>query len=271
MAGIGVPHTPAFASNVRVGDESDETARCYRGIADQLSAAHADVLVMFSTDHLNTFFFDNFPTLSVGVAPSTSGPNDGTPGLKHVDLAVHEALAEHIRVSSILAGFDISLTQEFTLDHSWLVPLQFFGPAADMPIVPVFVNGHIPPLPSARRAWALGEAVGAAIRRWPEDLRVVVLGSGSFSLDVGGHFIEPKKIFGVPDPAWAEQVHLLLAAGDHERLLSVATRARMAAAGNVGGELLNWLAMIAAIGGGTPTTLDMQPQFGHGYGFWSLA
>jgi gallate dioxygenase len=271
VAGIGVPHTPAFGANVTVGDPDDETAQLFERIADQLDGVSADAIVMFSTDHLNTFFLDNYPTIGVGVAASTSGPNDGTPGVHHVNLAVNHGLAEHLRVESILANFDTSQTQEFTLDHSWLVPMQFIRPAADIPIVPIFFNGHIPPLPTARRAWELGATVGAAIASWHEDLRVVVLGSGSFSLDVGGHFIAPQRIFGVPAPEWVDQIAGLLAAGDHASLIARATRAQMAAAGNVGGELLNWIAMLAAIGGGKPTTLDIQNQFGHGYGFWRVA
>ncbi|MEF2978937.1 hypothetical protein [Subtercola sp. YIM 133946] len=271
VAGIGVPHTPAFAANVTAGDPDDETAVAYARIAEQLDAVDADIVVMFSTDHLNTFFLDNYPALSVGVATQTSGPNDGTPGLRHVELPVCRDLAESIRIDTTIADFDVSQTQEFTLDHSWLVPLQFIRPAADLAIVPIFVNSHIPPIPTARRALSLGRTVGATIASWPEDARVAVLGSGSFSLDVGGHYIEPQKIFGVPAPEWVGQVARFLEAGDHESLVANASRAQMAAAGNVGGELLNWIAMLGAIGGGAPTTLDIHTQFGHGYGFWRLA
>src|ERR1700712_3259863 len=96
VAGIGVPHTPAFAANVKADDPDDETASAYGRIAEQLDAVEADVVGMFSTDHLNTFFLDNYPALGVGVATQTSGPNDGTPGLKHVELSVHRDLAESI-------------------------------------------------------------------------------------------------------------------------------------------------------------------------------
>ncbi|GGF38159.1 extradiol ring-cleavage dioxygenase [Subtercola lobariae] len=270
VAGIGVPHTPAFAANVKVGDPDDETAAAYARIAEQLDAVEPDVVVMFSTDHLNTFFLDNYPAIGVGVATRTSGPNDGTPGLKHVELPVHRDLAESIRIDTALADFDVSQSQEFTLDHSWLVPLQFIRPAADLAIVPIFVNSHIPPIPTARRALKLGRTVGESIASWPEDVRVVVLGSGSFSLDVGGHYIEPQKIFGVPAPEWVERVAAFLEAGDYESLVAHASRAQMAAAGNVGGELLNWIAMLGTIGGGVPSSLDIHDQFGHGYGFWRL-
>jgi gallate dioxygenase len=270
VAGIGVPHTPTFPSNVAVGDATDETSRYFQQVADQLDEVEADVLLMFDSDHLNTFFLDNLPTLSIGVAAGTSGPNDGTPGLAPVNLDVPESLAEHVRNACIESDFDVALTEDFTVDHSVLVPLHYLRPHADIPLLPVFINGLVPPLPSSARCWQLGLAVRDAIHSWPDDLRVAVLASGSFSLDVGGPPINPGSVFGVPDPVWAERVHDHLAVGDTESLVHEATRAQLAAAGNVGGELLNWIAMAATIDAGKPTTLALQPRFGHGYGFWRL-
>lgn len=271
VAGIGVPHTPAFASTVQRDDPDNEVAVFYRRIAEQLEAANVDVLVVFDTDHLNTFFLDNWPLISVGVAPGTSGPNDFTPGLPHVELAIDEPFAEHIRNSCIVDDFDVSLTQEFTIDHSILVPLHFIRPQNDIPVIPVFISTHMHPVPAAERCLALGRAVRDAIATWPADVRVAVMGSGSFSLDVGGPDIFPAKIFGVPAPEWVDRVAAFVHAGDVDGLVAASTRAQMRAAGNVGGEILNWIAMLGAVDAGPPTTFDMQAPFGHGYGFWSIA
>lgn len=270
VAGIGVPHTPTFPSTVAVDDGTSETSRYFTQLADQLSAVRADVLLMFDSDHLNTFFLDNMPQLSIGVAGSTSGPNDATPGLSAVNLAVPEPLAAHVRDSCVESDFDVALTQEFTVDHSILVPLHYLRPQADIPLLPVFINGLVPPFPRARRCWNFGAAVRDAVRSWPDQLRVVIVGSGSFSLEVGGPPINADSVFGVPAADWAEQVHDMIASGDIEQLVARATQAQMLAAGNIGGELLNWIAMLSAIGGGPPNTLSLQPQFGHGYGFWNL-
>ena len=35
-----------------------------------------DLIVMFDTDHLNTFFFDNLPMFAIGVTDAFKGPND---------------------------------------------------------------------------------------------------------------------------------------------------------------------------------------------------
>jgi Catalytic LigB subunit of aromatic ring-opening dioxygenase len=271
VAGVGVPHTPTFPSTVRRGDPDDETAQHFSRIERMLDETRPDMLLMFDSDHLNSFFLDNMPQLSIGVAASTSGPNDGTPALPAAKLAVPHALAEHVRNACVESDFDVAMTQEFTVDHSVLVPLHYLRPAGDLPLLPVFVNGLVPPLPTGRRCFALGRAVRDAVTDWPDDLRVAVVASGSFSLEVGGPRVDPNSIFGVPAPEWAEQVTAWLAAGDLDALLAAATRARMAAAGNVGGELLNWIAMLAAVGADTPAALELQPQYGHGFGFWAAS
>ena len=53
--------------------------------------------------------------------------------------------------------------------------------------------------------------------------------------------------------------------GEIDTLLTEATFARMQKAGNIGGELLNWIAMLGAIGDHKPSWL--QPQRGEGDGF----
>ena len=64
----------------------------------------------------------------------------------------------------------------------------------------------MPPLPPAQRCYALGQAVARAIESWPAQMRVVVMGSGSFSLEVGGPRMAPGRSDGVPDPDWCARV-----------------------------------------------------------------
>jgi hypothetical protein len=80
------------------------------------------------------------------------------------------------------------------------LPLHFLTPRMHIPVIPVFISGHVPPLPSAQRCHALGQAVGGAIVSWPSALRVAIMGSGSFSLEVGGPRMAPGRSDGVPDP-----------------------------------------------------------------------
>ena len=133
VAGIGLPHTPASPALVAREGPQCETARFYAEVAKHLEAINPDVLVIFTDDHFNTFFLDNFPTFAIGIAETTSGPNDQTP-MPHYKVAVPRALAAHIRASAIACGFDISLVQDFDVDHAVMVPLHFITPHMKIPV-----------------------------------------------------------------------------------------------------------------------------------------
>jgi aromatic ring-opening dioxygenase catalytic subunit (LigB family) len=270
VAGFGMPHNPgAPALVVREGPQG-ETARFYAEMAKQVAAAAPDVLIFFTDDHFNTFFLDNFPTFAIGIAEATAGPNDQTP-MPHYQVAVPGALAAHIRAAAIERGFDFSLVQDFAVDHAVMVPLHFLTPDMRIPVLPIFINCLAPPLPTAQRCFALGEAVRDAVASWPQPLRIAAIGSGSFSLEIGG----PKIPVGdraacTPDPQWSEHVQDLLSAARIDDLVAEATAARMLRAGNIGGELLNWIALLGVIGARKPATILPQHDHGQAFAAWRL-
>src|SRR5882724_4865767 len=204
VAVIGVPHSPHYPAQI-AKDAAHETARLFREVKAHLDAARPDAIVVIANDHFNTFFLDNFPTFAIGVAEATSGPNDQTP-MPSYSVGVDGSLAAHLRARGIAEGFDITLAQDFDLDHSIMVPLHFLTPGMSIPIVPVFINGLAPPLPSSQRSHALGAAIAAAIKDWPARKRVAVIGSGSFSLEIGGPRIPLGERACTPDPDWAKHV-----------------------------------------------------------------
>jgi hypothetical protein len=268
VAGFGVPHTPIFPFFVKRDGPDCETAKLFAAQREQLAAARPDVIVMFDTDHLNTFFLDNLPIFAVGVDKSFTGPNDEPRDVPVYTIPSALDLAAHIRQAVVEAGFDAALTQHFSVDHSVAVPLHFLTPDMSIPVVPFFISGHVAPLPSAQRCYALGQAVGRAIEAWPSAQRAVVMGSGSFSLEVGGPRMAPGRSDGVPDPDWAWRVIKLLEEQQIDTLIREATPYQMLKAGNVGGEVLNWIAMLGAIGNRRPAFVAPQMQNGHAYGVW---
>jgi gallate dioxygenase len=268
VAGFGVPHTPVFPFFVKRDGPDCETAKLFAAQKEQLAAARPDVIVMFDTDHLNTFFLDNLPIFAVGVDKAFTGPNDEPREMPIYTIPSAVYLAAHIRQNVIEDGFDAALTQHFSVDHSIAVPLHFLTPDMTIPVIPFFISGHLPPLPPARRCYALGQAVARAIASWPATLRVVIMGSGSFSLEVAGPRMAPGRTDGVPDPDWALRVIKYLEEQQIEKLISEATPHQLLKAGNVGGELLNWIAMLGAIGDRKPNYVAPQMQNGHAYGVW---
>ena len=78
------------------------------------------------------------------------------------------------------------MLEELEFDHTVIAPLNFLMPAHSVPLIPVYINAFLRPLPSADRCQALGRAIRAAIESSPVAGRVAVAGSGSFSLEIGG-------------------------------------------------------------------------------------
>ena len=268
VGGFGVPHTPVFPFFVKRDGPDCEIATLFRAQKEELAAARPDVIVMFDTDHLNTFFLDSLPIFAMGVDRSFKAPNDEPREVPNYIVPSMPDLAAHIRAAAVGAGFDVGVTENFSVDHSVTVPLHFLTPDMKIPVIPFFISGHVPPLPTAQRCFALGQAVGRAIESWPQSKRVVVMGSGSFSLEVGGPRMAPGRSDGVPDPDWCGRVIRYLEQQQIDKLLAESTQHQMLKAGNVGGELLNWIAMLGAIGNRKPNYVAPQMQNGHAYGVW---
>src|SRR6266705_3255797 len=76
VGALGVPHTPFYPSLVEREGPQCPTAQLFAAMTTEIEAMRADLIVMFDTDHLNTFFLDNLPVFAVGVADTFRGPND---------------------------------------------------------------------------------------------------------------------------------------------------------------------------------------------------
>jgi hypothetical protein len=267
VGGFGVPHNPHFATWVAQGAAlGPEIERMYDGVAEPLHEMAPDVLLYITSDHYN-MFFELLPIFMIGVAESAAGASD-YPSIPHRELRIDSELARWLQTDLVHAGFDVGCAQELEFDHTVISPMQFLFPERDIPVVPLFINAFMRPLPSSQRCFALGRALRDSLRHDGSDKRVAVVATGSFSLEIGGPRISEDSHTGVPDPGWVERVLELLQAGDVERLVREATDEQLDRAGNAGGELLDWIAMLGTIDPAPPAFVDVQPQFGHAYAAW---
>ena len=108
----------------------------------------------------------------------------------------------------------------------------------------------------------MGRTIGRTVEQWDENVRVALLASGSFSLEVGGPNV------GWTDKNWVGAIGSLLQEGDYAKLARRATEARMAAAGNVSGELLCWITLTGALGAKRPEFVEIEE--GGGFAAWRL-
>src|ERR1043166_3422338 len=117
VAGFGVPHTPVFPHFVKRDGPDCEIAKLFDAQKDQLAAARPDLTVMFDTHHLNTFFLDSLPIFAIGVDKSFKAPNDEPRDVPNYVVPSNADLAGHIRAAGIAAGFDVGMTQAYSVDH----------------------------------------------------------------------------------------------------------------------------------------------------------
>lgn len=268
VVAAGVPHTPVFPALARGDSElGQDVAARYARVAQAVAEADADVILVLTCDHINTFFLDAVPTFAVVAADSVVGPSDEVPGLERTELAVAGAVGRRLHERLLRQDFDPALSQHCAVDHSVSVPLHFLNPTG-LPMVPIFVNGMVWPLPSAARCRAFGDAIRAAIDDLPP-MRVAVVASGSFSLEVGGPRMDPGRLYGVPAPDWAGRAAGHLAAGRLDRLAEETTAAQIDRAGSVAGEVLPWIAVAEAARDLPLSVLDHRSGEGHAFAAWS--
>ena len=262
VVAVGTPHGPRLPQQVAEAPGKLPAEALMKQVREQLEAAAPDVIIEVASDHFTNFFYNNLPSYCIGLIDSAEGPAETYCEMPHKVLRSDRDLAKGLFTYCLKSNFDLAVAEELRLDHSILVPLHFLTPSMDIPVVPLYINGLAPPLPSARRCYALGRAVRRFIEEWDSNQRIALLASGTFSLEVGG----PRR--GWTDDIWVHMVQGLLERGQHQTLVRRATAERMAAAGNVSGELLNWITVAGAVGNTRPTFVETEG--GSGYAAWNL-
>ena len=262
VAAVATPHRPMLPQQVAQAPGQLKTEALMNEVRGRLEAAAPDVIIVVASDHFTNFFYNNLPQFCVGVVETAEGPAETYCVMPRRKVRGDTGLARGLLNHGLKAGFDLAIAQELRLDHSVVVPLHFVAPSADIPVVPLYVNGLAPPLPLARRCYALGQEIRRFIDGWAGNHRVALLASGSISLEVGGPQV------GWTDEPWVETVVDHLGRGAYRGLTRRATEKRMTAAGNVSGELLCWITVTGAVGDAKPAFLETDG--GSGYAAWDL-
>jgi len=137
-----------------------------------------ELVVIFSPDHYNGFFYRVMPPFCIG----TNAVGVGDFGTQAGPLNVPGDIATDCATAVLDAGVDVAISASMDVDHGTVQPLQtLFGDAAATPVVPIFINSVATPLGPLKRTRALGAAVGRFVATL--DKRVLLLGSGGLSHD----------------------------------------------------------------------------------------
>ena len=215
-----------------------------------LDETQPDALILVGIDHVETFFPSSVPAFAIVTGATATAEFAG----HEYNVPIHEELATALLNGLIEADIDVAYTHEALLGHAFATPLEYVHAGRVIPIIPLFVNVYLPPLPSTRRCLALGQAIAKVIESRPE--RVAILASGGMS-----HYPGTHKYF---DPEFAFDQWLLqeLEEGRIESLLNL-SGVDLDETGNT--EMLTWLVALGATSADHGELLTYQPTSHHGH------
>jgi len=250
IGGIGTSHVPtigmAFDRDKREDPDWKPLFENYRPLVAWLARKKPDVVVYFYNDHATTFFFDHYPTFALGVSESFPIADEGLGPRKVPPIRGHAPLARHMAASLVNQEFDISVFQELALDHGCNSPMTMLWPDAvkqgawPVAMIPIEVNVLQHPVPTPLRCYKLGQAVRRAVESYPEDLKVVVAGTGGLSHQMNG------ERAGFNNTDWDEEF-LELIHRDPAKLTAMRLADYARLGGTEGAEEIMWLAMRGAL------------------------
>ncbi len=248
VAGIGTSHVPSIGvayDQGRAGEPDwkplfDGYVPVKRWLAEE---ARPDIAVVVYNDHGAEFFFDKYPTFAVGAADVYPVGDEGWGRRPLPDFPGDADFSWHLCNSLVYDEFDITVCQEMSVEHGFMVPMHLcfdHDPVWPVKCVPVAVNVIQHPLPTAMRCWKLGQAIRRAVDSYPEDIRVAVLGTGGMSHQLNGtRFGHLNTAFDSDFLDRIESDPLALAGLTHQRI--------MEEAGAEAVELIMWLVMRGAM------------------------
>jgi protocatechuate 4,5-dioxygenase, beta chain len=205
-----------------------------------------DAAVIVYNDHANYVGLDMVPAFALGVAGQYEIADEGFGPRPVPPVAGAPELSEHLVRSLIDDGFDITTFATLDVDHGLTVPLSIYcpepGDAWPCPVVPLLVNVIQYPQPTAARCFALGKALGEAIRSFPDNSKIAVFGTGGMSHQLAG------ARAGLINPEF-DRMFLDAIEHDPERLAKLSREELIEQAGTEGIELIMWLVMRGALSG----------------------
>jgi aromatic ring-opening dioxygenase catalytic subunit (LigB family) len=253
--------------------KSAKWRRCLHAISDlrhKIEALRPDTVVVVGDDQHENILDDNMPPFTVFVGDEAEAstslwylnqPKSENRTRYNIDSGLAKSLLTHLMDNGFDPAYSKTTRYEGGLGHAFARVLKFLMPHADCRILPVMVNTYFPPAPSPGRCVQFGRALAAAIRRYPGNQQVIIVGSGGLS---------HTKI----DERLDERFLDMLKRND------VAAMALMPPELFVEGtsEILNWI-VTAAAADRRGTVIDYQPLYraptgvgcAMGFAYWNLA
>jgi hypothetical protein len=246
----------------------------------QLEAAKPDAVFIIGDDQNELFSAALIPSFAIFVGDAAEGTYSiswvGEKPKDHwIKLPCNPAVAKLALDGLVERGFDFGFAEklvplarpELGIGHAFTrIGRAMRLVESGIPAVPIFTNAYHPPLPSAARCYALGQALRDIFAKRPE--RVAIYGSGGLSHDPRG-----------PRAGWVDEpldrwVLDRIARGEGAHLRSLFTTDSATLRGGTG-EIRNWIAVAGAYDGSKATVVDYIPArhavTGLGFAYWNEA
>jgi aromatic ring-opening dioxygenase catalytic subunit (LigB family) len=243
---------PSLEAQQKLRQDAEKALAILRS---DLEAAKADVLIVVANDQFVNFFFNVIPTFFVTLAEEVKG--QFTRHKYHY--RNHKELGRTILKAGLEKGIDFSFGDYVELQHTQVVPLHFLLPEPKMPILPIYVNTWVDPLPTPRRCYQVGELIREIADAHGD--RIAILATGGLS-----HFPGSPRI-GEIDTHFDNELLNIMRQGKGRSLANYSSD-RLLQSGN--SEFLNWIVVLGAIGNAkAAATFYMPDHVATGWGFVS--
>lgn len=215
----------------------------YEPVKEWLAKVEPDIAIVIYNDHGLNFFLDKVPTFALGCADRYDNADEGWGLTTQASFEGDAPFSWHLAESLIRQEFDITTCQEMLVDHGFIVPMSLMWrhlPKWPVKAVPLAVNTVQHPIPSARRLLKLGHALRKAIESYPEDLKVVIFGTGGMS-----HQLQGERAGHIDVDFDLQCMSAVI--NDPEWLADLSIDEIIRRAGTEGVETIMWLAMRGAL------------------------
>jgi aromatic ring-opening dioxygenase catalytic subunit (LigB family) len=249
---IATVHAPQLFVKppTEIPEQLEADIAAMRLLAKDMDETKPDLAIVIGSDHLETFFLSSVPTFAV-IAGERSHAHFAN---RNWDLPVHLDFAEGLLSRLVNQGFDMAYSQDALLGHSFAAVYEWVIEGRKIPVVPIFVNTYLPPLPTPQRCAALGKAIAEYIETRPE--KVAIIASGGLS-HYPGTWKYPQPAYDFDYWAIAEMER-----GNIEPLMAL-TSEQLDEVGNT--EMLPWYFLFGALGAAPGELITYQPTWHHGH------
>src|SRR4029450_9974963 len=172
VAAVGTCHKQSLFTRPPDEDPNqlEQAGAAMQELGKVLDESKPDAILFFGADHVETFSVTCVPSFAI-IAGSRAIAKFA--GREH-NLPIHREMAEDLLNKLVVDhDFDMAYSEDAELGHAFSVPFEYVIGTRKIPVIPVFANTSVPPLPTPRRCAALGHAIAEIVKGRTERVAII--------------------------------------------------------------------------------------------------